>query len=625
LKSHESEQIEVLHCIYRDACSKCTADVSDLRDLMTIESRVNSEGLSFLTISLPNFCKDFERCLAAGHIEPSAFPGFRKTGAIPAFLRGMLVQLFDQETGRLFDVQSPCESDDSHVVVEAVRQICRAFTKLESPCTPKRVAKAIAGFVQTERDLSEFTVDNELHTKFSDTARFLWDICLSGFDPAECIPKHGPGTTAEGVSGNGKYSWQLWHERLEPYFPFLENAYSVSASLENEFNIVSFAPVGKELPVKVAPVPKTQKGPRIIAIEPCSMQYVQGSIQSWLYARVESARMSAGHVNFTDQSINRQLALDASASQEYATFDLSDASDRVPLSLVETMFKAACGESSLLWDSIMACRSDHATLPDGTILGPLKKFASMGSALCFPVEAMYFYTCVVECLLWVQGIPVTRESVYDVSRSVYVYGDDIIIPRTNAVAVLNRLALYNCKVNFNKSFWNGNFRESCGMDAYCGQEVTPTYIRKFMPQDRRQSDVFISLVETANHFYKRGYWRTADRLFEKIERHLGSLPYVGDDSSVLGRFTFLANSHTWTVFNSQSRWNDLYQRFEVKGWVEKPAYRTDELRDYAALQKCLLKLRSRAFTFDPQPSDPLHLERTARYGVATLKRRWAPA
>lgn len=98
-----SDHLELLRCVYIDACNKCSAEVSDLRDLQTIRSRVESEGLSFLTITLPEFCKDFERCLSLGFVDSKYFRMFRKYRAIPVFLQGMLSQIFDRETGRILD------------------------------------------------------------------------------------------------------------------------------------------------------------------------------------------------------------------------------------------------------------------------------------------------------------------------------------------------------------------------------------------------------------------------------------------------------------------------------------------------------------------------------------------
>lgn len=89
--------------VYLDVCDECSV-VPDLRDYREVEARVIKEGVSFLTITLPAFCKDLERSLALGRIDSNAFQGFAKAGpkarAIPAFLQGMLSHLFDRVTDR---------------------------------------------------------------------------------------------------------------------------------------------------------------------------------------------------------------------------------------------------------------------------------------------------------------------------------------------------------------------------------------------------------------------------------------------------------------------------------------------------------------------------------------------
>jgi len=60
LKSDASDYLELAERIYRDAAAKCSADVSDLRDLKTIRSRIKDEGFSFLTITLPTFARDLK-------------------------------------------------------------------------------------------------------------------------------------------------------------------------------------------------------------------------------------------------------------------------------------------------------------------------------------------------------------------------------------------------------------------------------------------------------------------------------------------------------------------------------------------------------------------------------------
>jgi hypothetical protein len=630
LKSNVSDHLEIVQAIYIDACAKCTADVSDLRDLMTIRSRVKEEGFSFLTITLPRFCSDFERSLATKHIDSTCFAGFRKHGSIPAFLQGMISQLFDHETGRIYD-NTPI---DATTIVESVRQICLAFKKIEVPCAPERVHKTIEGFAKIEQDFNEFSATQEDTDYFQSVAFMLWSGMLRHILPSMFIPRHGPGATAERVSGNQKYVWRYWHDRLEPYFPLIDTAYTMGAIDSEELKKVTIICQDNEPPVRVVCVPKTLKSPRIIAIEPCCMQYTQQAIQSILYRVIENSRMAGGRVNFRDQTVNQRLALMSSSDGRLATIDLSDASDRVPRDLALLMFQS----NPLLMEAIDACRSTSAKLPDGRIISPLRKFASMGSALCFPVEAMYFYTICVMALLKEHDLPVTRRNVFRVSRDVHVYGDDIIVPAANAGTVLDYLRKYNCKVNSSKTFTTGNFRESCGVDAYLGEPVTPVYLRKLRPKNRQHASEIVSWVATANLFYLKGYWKTAQLMFSKCEQIIGHLPYVSPTSPALGRITFRG-------YRSIERWNSKLQRFEVKAWTPRPVYRTDELEGYGALQKFFLSSSRRDNSEASVSSDLLnrlltqakgvlqtsmaidkeHLERSALHGAVVLQRRWVPA
>lgn len=663
MKRNVSDYLELMQRIYEDACIKCTVDVSDLRDMMTIRSRVESGGLSFLTIVLPKFCKDFEKSLANGFIDSKDFQYFRKSRAIPAFLQGMLSHIFDQETGELKDVRSlkinhPSDSDftaDVSTIIESVRQICLAFKKVEIPCSPEKEYAAYQSFKQNEREFEEFCLDEHEVAAFAALSHVLWGHLDINFDVSAIRCHHGPGATSERVSGNQKYRWKYWFDRLEPYFPLVGTGFPIGIPVDSEdLENVTIVPYEQEFPVRVVSVPKTLQSPRLIAIEPACMQYAQQGIRDYLYEAIANHPVTAGHVNFLDQSINRSLALKSSDDGRFATIDLSDASDRVPLSMVTVML----GWSGYLLESILACRSERAILPTGEVLPRLKKFASMGSALCFPIEAMYFYTICVKALLEERGLSCTPENVYKTSRDVYVYGDDIVVPTANAVSVLRHLQKYNCRVNTNKTFVTGRFRESCGIDAYGGYEVTPTYIRQEVPKNRRDAKAVVSWIAASNSFYKKGYWRTAQWIYNTLEAIIGDLPYVAETSSGLGRISYLG-------YESVERWNRTLQRFEVKAWTPKPVYRTDRLGGYGALMKFFTSApEDGSFApdefirhvnddlsenmFDPSfEGDILSFaelfrnrniltsaldvrmehsyERTARHGAVALHRRWVPA
>jgi hypothetical protein len=594
-----------------DAYTKCSADVSGLkRDYLTISSRVKDEGLSFLTITLPLFAKYFERSLAMGYIDSTSFPGFRliKGGLIPAFLQGITSLVFNKDTGELiYDYQSPADVSIA-TAVESIRQVCRVFSKVALDCTPKRVQSAIDTYVEIESAFSSFNPGEDEISRFREVSDLLWNNAFADFAISRCRPRHGPGATADGIHGNMKYLWRRWHLRLEPYFPWFGNAYPLGLPTDcMEFQLLTEVPMDQEQPVKVVTVPKTLKTPRIIAMEPCCMQFAQQGIRDYLYQKIESYILTKGHVNFTDQTVNQAIALDASASGQYATIDLSEASDRVPRSLALEMFRM----SPDLQGAIDACRSYSAQLPNGKII-PLEKFASMGSALCFPIEAMYFYTICVMALLDFYKLSYTYSNVFKVTREVFVYGDDIIVPSTNADVVLQYLRKYNMKVNADKSFWTGRFRESCGLDAYEGVVVTPVYLRKMLPENKRDSASIISTVWSANQFYLKGYWQTAQMLYDYVEAIIGDLPYVSSESEGLGRISLLG-------YRSIHLWNSDLQRFEISALVPKVSHRTGEISNYAALSKSLQLLES-GHDLDAS-KDKLHLKRSVLRGKVTLRRR----
>lgn len=640
MKSDLKDQLEIIHAVYQDACMQITAVVSDVRDTNYIVSRVISEGMSFLTITLPAFCKDFEKSLAEGEVAASAFPGFRKSGAIPAFLQGMLGRLFDQETGRIIDFD-----DDHPQIVKAVRQVCLFFKKVELECSPQRRAQALANYVDVELLNSSYTPPG-LDDSFYRVNDLLWGSVLAGFTPTSLVPRHGPGAVVEGNRGNAKYLWQRWHERLETFLPFWGNALPETAAVSPwlGFDHVEFVPSEEEQPVRVVFVPKTLKSPRVIAIEPMCMQFAQQALRDFLYTRIESHRLTGGRINFRDQSENQRLALASSNDGRYATIDLSDASDRVPLSVVTEMLRS-CPE---LRDAILACRSTGAALPNGVTVAPLAKFASMGSALCFPIEAMYFYAVCVDVLIREADLPVTLKSIKRVSRDIRVYGDDLIVPADKAVAISDGLQKYNCKVNANKSFWTGRFRESCGVDGYAGTEVTPLYLRHLRPTGRHEARQILSWVSLANAFRERGFERVSSLMFSSIETILGPLPEVPKESGVVGK---VAAKPWLNRRTTKWRYNPLTQQREMLCWVPSPVKSANRISGYPALQKCLLKLVARgpsgpsdhlrtipevlwtagngwAKSIGPpkaEPVDPHHLERSAVRGALNLKRRWVTA
>lgn len=601
MKSQVTEDLELVICIYNDAMAKCSVKSAPL-DLKTLRSRVKNEGKQFLTITLPQYLSDFERSLEDMRIDSKYFRSFRKYRSIPAFLRGMISLVFDNDTGLL--LQHPDVS-----AIEGIRQVTGAFKKQKLLCSDKKIVRAMDQFVKDEEIFDEPISESDIR-QFKSISDWVWSGFFSDYHSYEdAVPHHGPGATCERIYSNYKYVHKTWYDRLEPYFPLLGNAFcNENASEHEDFEQVTIVSEEEESPVRVIPVPKTQKSPRVIAIEPVCMQYIQQGLSRYIIRKIESSEKTTGHINFSDQSVNGSIAISTSRNGRFATLDLSSASDRVPCDLALYMFRS----NPVLMDSIYACRSRTAELPDGRIVH-LRKFASMGSALCFPIEAMYFYTICVKAILEAYNWPVTRKYVRQARRRVYVYGDDIIIPTDCTDSVVDNLQKYYCKVNVTKSFSKSHFRESCGTDAWNGHIVNVTYVRTERPKRRTDSQEIISYVATSNLFYKKGYWQTATYMKDVVERVIGKLPIVEDNCCGLG----------WSTYQKcekqSGRWNKDLQRFEVKTYVVVPRYRRNPISNYAALTKCLLSLCERE---DAVCTKQDHLVKTERRGSVTLKTRW---
>ncbi len=370
----------------------------------------------------------------------------------------------------------------------------------------------------------------------------------SGFNAAHetLVPKHGPGATADRLRGNAKFSPSEWSQRLEGVFPYGDYSLPQLAT-EAQLDRVQFHEPGAERPVKVIAVPKTLKTPRIIAIEPTAQQYMQQALshgfvhalEHWselaITWRGKDSALGRFFVGFEKQEPNRLLAFEGSLNGSLATLDLSEASDRVLNGHVELLFS----RFPRLSEAIQATRSLKARVPGQGIV-PLVKFASMGSALCFPIEAMVFTTIVFAAIADERRVPLNRELVMSLRGKVRVYGDDIIVPADHVQSVITALEAFGLLVNRDKSFWNGKFRESCGGDFYSGRWITPVRLRKDLPRTLTDVEGVVGLVAFRNNLYWRGYWKSARRIDDWLRLLLkGAYPVVDVTAACLGRESVL--------------------------------------------------------------------------------------
>lgn len=445
---------------------------------------------------------------------------------------------------------------------------------------------------------------------YGDVLRPL-DRALRGTSWGEIIfPRHGPGKTADRLDGNNKFTVSEWPARLEEAFPYLGMLSPNWSHFDSEIyqDHVTHLPPEWERPVRVTSIPKTAKTARIIAIEPTAMQFAQQGLLAALVTGLEADSLVGPLIGFTSQASNQRMAREGSLTGKLATLDLSEASDRVSVLHVVEMLRSW----PTLSRAVMATRSTKADVPGHGALH-LAKFASMGSALTFPIEAMFFTSIVVASILSASGSRLTRSSVMGLHGKVRVFGDDIVVPAEYAEVVIADLEAFGLLVNRGKSFWTGLFRESCGGDYYAGWDVTPVRVRRLFPSSRRDVEEVVSLVSLRNQFYEAGLWTTAGWLDQMIEKFLPRFPIVEPSSMILGRrsvsFPFLVDGT-----------HGDRQVPMVKGPIARAVTPICPIDDIPALVKWFLH-KHRFPSGDPLSED--HLQRSGRSHAAHINMGWA--
>jgi hypothetical protein len=598
---------------------------STTADIKTVSTRVKHEGFSFLTITLSNFGKDFEESLDQGFVAPSAFCGFHRAGALPRFLGGLLGLVFDRDSGRLLDVPNVD-------AIKEIRQLTLMYSKIQLPCSNAREKAAYRAYIECEQDIGvKYTGDpsGSNLAEFRRIANVLYKDVWACIDRKlyahSSVPKHGPGATADRLHANAKYLQKSWPRRLDVHFP-MEMYLVPSPDYVEDLAVIDVLEPEAEIPVRVISVPKTLKTPRIIGIEPTAMQYAQQSLLPMILEGIKSFHLDS-FLGSDDQTPNQVAAHQGSLYGDLATLDLSEASDRVSNELVINMMSL----SGPLRRAVQACRSRKAHVP-GYGVQRLAKFASMGSALTFPIEEMVFLTIIFHGIERVLNRRITPGLIKQMRGRVRVYGDDIIVPVEYVPSVIESLELFGAKVNRRKSFWNGKFRESCGKEYYDGQDVSIVKVRQVLPTNRKHVEGVIATVALRNLLYQEGYWSTCQWLDDKIRGILKYFPVVEPSSPLLGRESVLPGARKF----QRGRFSPTLHRPEVKGWQVLAKLPLDSLEGSGALLKCFLMNRGLEDMYDdPRLASRLaylwgseinedHLERAGRPRSVDIRLGWGP-
>jgi len=589
------EMFEQLYLAIADMLSLSRRDTE--LDLQKVRFRISSEGFSFLTKTLPRLGKAFDKALLGDSVFP--LPGLKKAhGSETPKLFGNLWKMVFTVGGTL--LESPSTDAIRHL-----RTLCYFLYKVEMPYDKATSDSVISSFVATDAALEAVSINNG--SRAIQVAKHLTSQTFKTFDPTDIEPKHGPGAVATGEKVHEKHFFSRIYSKLERVYPLWE--YFVMGWKQVQDDLDRYKDF-EELSVataRVCLVPKDSRGPRIISCEPLELMWIQQGLGNQLKSHIERHPLTRGHVNFVSQEINRRLALSGSASQEWVTLDMKEASDRVSVELVNTLF-AGCPD---LIKALYACRSDQTRLPDGTHI-ELLKFAPMGSNLCFPIQAFSFYALCVGAIVCEYGV--TRR---EARESVFVYGDDIIVRQQYYPAVLRHLPFVGLLFNKDKCCTTGFFRESCGCDAYKGVDVTPLRLKKvWCHRSTISADIAASYVGFCNQAFKRGYYRLAGYIREMVEQRLGPLPEVPVDFDPSGlAWTWQSAAARGRTPGVAYRFRKRFQRLEARTYVVRPVEKSTDPDNWSTI----LRVRNNRSTPD---SDSPNVGTYALPRRSCLQRGW---
>jgi hypothetical protein len=501
--------------------------------------------VSFLTKSLPKLGKALDAGLNTQRFTPCE--GFKssKGRSTPEFLQAYFNRVFSADGTLLEDA---CVKS-----IAALRQVLFFAYKLELPYSEEQETAVLQSFLSTEEELVSLDLSSQ-EPMLSLASKITAGI-FEGFNPKDIIPRHGPGAVATGEQLEEKWEFHRLYDAIHQYYPYYD--YYVAGGgneLIDRRNWYKGLERLKTGQAKVILVPKDSRGPRLISCEPLEYQWIQQGLGRKLVRLFEKdCVLTKGQINFTRQDINQKLAEGSSSSRQFATLDLKDASDRVSLKLVRRIF----GLVPEILRALEATRTTETRLPTGEVVR-LEKFAPMGSALCFPVEAYCFWVVLVSAM-----ITETRMPLQKVSKLIYVYGDDIVVPTNMAERCIQVLESVGLRVNTSKSCIHGFFRESCGVDAFKGTNITPIRLKKLWSGRKTDGSAYSSYSSLANSLRSRGYVGTSDRMFSLVEGTYGKLPYGSNDSGFPCRVVQDRSvAERYNLKRTRSRWNRNYQRLE---------------------------------------------------------------
>lgn len=259
----------------------------------------------------------------------------------------------------------------------------------------------------------------------------------------------------------------------------------------------SFGPVNYALAdeIDVVAVPKKFDKARTICPNTVIDGFLSDAVGKFIATRLkESVQIDIRR----QQEKHRVIVKRASIDGRHTTLDLSKASDLFSIPFMRRVLPSS-------WYRLLSKTRMRRYNCDGRVV-PALSFMSMGVGYTFPLQTLLFYAIIQA----IKNLLFMFDNVR-VPGIISVYGDDCIFPVGLTSYVMDILHELGFQVNYDKTFWTGKFRESCGCDCYNGVDVRPVMLKW---------DDDISILENLYKFYNRFFEKYHECEFPTLKKYL---------------------------------------------------------------------------------------------------------
>jgi len=539
------------------------------KDLHYLSARIDGEGTSFFKVTLPLLGKALDRGLVSGTFScPTNFSLIKGT-RLPTLCNKVFNLIF-REDGSLRD-------EPNLHAIQHLRQFLSFDSKMVLPVSDQSSEEAVTGFADRMRELRRYRIQTDSPVLLEAQRLLTW--VLKGLDLSVIKPGHGPGSVSEKLNRFERWEFNTWLTKAERYYPHMSyGVHSLRALVDRSGPPIRWIP--KSI-TRICLVPKDFKGPRLISAECAVNQYLQQGQMKKMMDYFQYHWLLRRSIRLEDQTFNRSIAA-SSFNNGLATLDLSNASDTLSVPLFWFLFSGVPKLRRLL----MCTRSDFARFEQ--LLIKITSFAPMGSATCFPVETLIFWALAMASVRinrpsspTFPGCTTSNSSVHqrkyldwrEISSSVAVFGDDIVIPVDCLETLTSTLSSIGCSPNLSKTCWKTPFRESCGGEWFSGTSVTIIRNRKYHYEEKKKIAHYPVLLDLQRKFYAKGYKSTSDLLRKLAEeiwpiyvRSFQEIPVDANLQDIPSDSPFecaYGSCHSYSK-NLKTRFNRDYQRLEYR-------------------------------------------------------------